>query len=111
MTKNLTPDTLSNQQHLAILALLSGKKIHEAAAAAGVSRESLYTWMHKDYDFINALQDERGQLRQRILDESVDAGTRALRVLVVIFEDANLPVAHRITAAKVALDAVTAGAK
>ena len=57
-----SPDRLiaiSPKQAAAIDALLGGKPIPEAAAAAGVDRTTVYRWLRADFEFQARLNQER----------------------------------------------------
>jgi hypothetical protein len=56
----------SPPQAAALDALLSGKTATDAAAAAGVSRRTVYNWLHKDFRFQAALNRRHRDLRQAI---------------------------------------------
>ena len=60
-----TPE-LPPAQIAALDALLSGKTATDAAAAAGVSRGTLYNWLAKDFRFQAALNRGRRDLRQAL---------------------------------------------
>jgi AcrR family transcriptional regulator len=60
-----TPE-LSPAQTAAVDALLSGKTATDAAAAAGVSRRTVYNWFRKDFRFQAALNRSRRDLQQAI---------------------------------------------
>jgi len=53
-------------QIAALDALLSGKTTTDAAAAAGISRSTLYNWLGKDFRFQAALNRGRRELRQTL---------------------------------------------
>jgi len=53
-------------QITALGALLSGKTAGDAAAAAGISRSTLYNWLGKDYRFQAALNRGRRDMRQAV---------------------------------------------
>jgi hypothetical protein len=60
------PPEIPPAQIAALDALLSGKTATDAAAAAGVSRTTLYTWLGKDFRFQAALNRGRRDLRQAV---------------------------------------------
>ncbi len=60
-----TPE-LSPAQIAALDAILSGKTARDAAAAAGISRSTLYNWLGKDFRFQAALNRGRRDLRQAV---------------------------------------------
>ena len=53
-------------QIAALDALLTGKTATDAAAAAGISRSTLYNWMGKDFRFQAALNRGRRDMRQAV---------------------------------------------
>jgi hypothetical protein len=66
MRQNATPanDALSPNQEKALAALLAGKSVTEAAAAAEVDRTTLHRWLKEDFDFKAALNRGRKDLRE-----------------------------------------------
>ena len=59
--------TLLAARLAAIETLVAGKTNAEAATAAGVHRNTLYNWLHKDIVFQAQLNEERRQLREQLL--------------------------------------------
>ncbi len=61
MSQNVTlPATISAAQSLAVEALASGSTVTEAAERAGVARETVSRWVHRDPELIAELQNRRG---------------------------------------------------
>jgi len=56
------PPGVTPRQERAIRALLTGATDAEAAAAAGVSRETCNRWRHRNADFIAAMNEARNTL-------------------------------------------------
>jgi hypothetical protein len=67
------PPSVTPRQERAIGVLLSGSTDAEAAAEAGVSRETCCRWRHRNADFIAAMNEARQDLAQDFHD-----GLRAL---------------------------------
>lgn len=97
MAENATENTLTIKQRAAVMALLTEGDASKAAAAAGVSRQSLYRWM-KDPAFAAALRAaEADALRglSRRLAGLGDAAADALRDAL----DEEQPIGVRLRAA------------
>ncbi len=63
MSQNVTLSAvISSSQMLAINALVSGSSVTRAAEAAGVARETVSRWVHRDPVFIAELQNTRAEL-------------------------------------------------
>jgi transposase-like protein len=52
--QNATPESLTPAQDTAIVALLAGKTITDAATAAGVDRATVHRWLKDDLAFLAA---------------------------------------------------------
>ena len=65
MKRNGTPQnaTLEPAQITAVEALLAGKTVTDAAAAAGVDRATVHRWLREDYPFQAAINAGRRELR------------------------------------------------
>jgi len=57
---------LSSPQVAALDALLSGKTATDAAAAAGITRRTVYNWLHRDYRFQAAMNRRRREFQQTV---------------------------------------------
>lgn len=77
---------ISDQQSAAILALLAGKTTEEAAAAAGVARQTVSQWRNHDEDFRNAYHAARGDLLETCLDRLRCSALRAVEILAADLE-------------------------
>ena len=66
MPHNETPnaDALTPNQEKALSALLAGKSVTDAAAAAEVDRTTVHRWLKDDYGFRAAFNRERRRLRE-----------------------------------------------
>jgi hypothetical protein len=66
MPQNATPsaDALTPSQEKALSALLVGKSVTDAAAAAEVDRTTVHRWLKDDFGFRAAFNRERHRLRE-----------------------------------------------
>ena len=63
MSQNVTLHAaISPRQSLAAAALAGGSTVTEAAEKAGVARETVSRWLHRDAEFIAELQNFRAEL-------------------------------------------------
>jgi hypothetical protein len=62
MSQNVTLSTISPAQLPALQALVSGGSITTAAKEAGVARETVSRWVHRDPVFLAELQNVRAEL-------------------------------------------------
>jgi hypothetical protein len=69
----LVPRAITTRQQQALQVLLTGATDTAAAEAAGVSRETVCRWRHRDANFVAALNEARQDLSQDFHD-----GLRAL---------------------------------
>lgn len=87
----------------ALEALIDSNSLTEAAEKAGISRKTLYTYLHTDKDFARAYEAMR---EQQIL-ESIDAVSvdreKAHSVIREILGDKEQPAAVRLKAAEMVL--------
>lgn len=92
----------------ALAALMEGGSLTEAAEKAGISRRTLYTYLHDDLEFARAYKaanDQRVLLRSETLEAE---RCRASAVILEIMEDKNQSGANRLKAAQLVLDQVKA---
>ena len=73
---------LPARRFAALDALLSGRTATDAAAAAGVSRTTLYNWLGKDYRFQAALNRGRRDLRQAVACRADQLASEAAECVV-----------------------------
>ena len=63
MSQNVTlPTMVSPAQSLAVAALVNGSTVTQAAEKAGVARETVSRWVHRDPAFIAELQNTRAEI-------------------------------------------------
>ncbi len=63
MSQNVTlPTPISPSQSLAVAALVNGSTVTQAAEKAGVARETVSRWVHRDPAFIAELQNTRAEI-------------------------------------------------
>ena len=66
MSQNVTLSTMiSPAQSLAVEALVNGSSVTQAAEKAGVTRETVSRWVHRDPVFIAELQNTRAEIAAR----------------------------------------------
>ncbi len=95
--------TLNNHQEAALLALLAGASVTEAAAQGGVTRQTASEWLHHDPDFGAALVARRAELWDSIRARFEQATAKAVDVLAELLDHEDprirLGAASRIVAA------------
>ena len=72
---------LSDKQHLAIDALLTGGTHREAAKAAGVARTTVTEWVNHRSEFCHELERRRWQRAEQVNDRVGALTTRSLDVI------------------------------
>jgi hypothetical protein len=99
-------DNLNNKvtprKKRAVESLLTNGDITAAAAAAGVSRTSLYRWL-KDDNFLGALAEAEQAALASLSRRLVSLGDRAVGTLAKAMDDEGAPVGSKIRAADVTL--------
>ena len=94
---------LSPKQRKAIEVLVTSGNVSEAAATAGVSRETIYAWMRFDKEF----QEEKDRVSSACVTELSSRlntlAKQAVSTLQQILEDPNAPVNARIRAAEIVI--------
>ena len=95
-------------QELAIAALIAGSTVTEAAARAGVNRETVSRWRTDDVVFIAALNAGRAELRDAVRAGLHALAREALGTVREILTDRNSPAAVRLKAAQDVLAAAGA---
>ena len=97
-------DVKKNQ---ALAALLESSSLSEAAEKAGVSRRTMYNYLHEDIDFARtykAQQEEAATLHLENLERNRE---RAAAVMLELMEDDSQPGAVRLKAAQSIIEAAT----
>jgi hypothetical protein len=92
-TTTLSPaisEELAPKQSIALNALIAGKRIHEAAAAAGVNRRTLTRWLQSPV-FRAALNYELQQITQQTAIRSAGVTNHALDALDRLITSADDP--------------------
>lgn len=79
--QNGTKDDITDSQQAAITALLAGQTTEQAAAAAGVTRQTVSEWRNHDTAFQLAYNRQRREVLQTALDALRAAGLRAVATL------------------------------
>src|SRR5262249_13585005 len=99
---------LTPAQCRAVAALAGGSTVTAAAAAAGVSRPTVYAWLDQSGAFVAALNRARAEQLEAIRGELRGLATAAVRTLRTLVESAEAPAAVRLKAALAVLAAVGA---
>lgn len=101
------PD-MKKQQALA--ALLESSSLTEAAEKAGISRRTLYTYIHSDIGFARAYKQQQEEAATLHLENLERNRERAAAVMLELMEDKQQPAAVRLKAAQAMIDAAAAQA-
>lgn len=91
----------------ALEAMLSHSTLTEAAAAAGISRRTLYSYIRDDETFGAAYREACDQIAAEQMDALNNGKTRAAELLLQLMDDTNQPASIRIKAAQTILTAAT----
>ena len=80
MQRNATPsaDALTPNQDKALAALLAGKSVTDAAAAAEVDRTTVHRWLKDDFGFRAAFNRERHRLREAMQSRLMTLAEKAM---------------------------------
>lgn len=97
---------LTSRQHSAILHLLAGMTIVDAAKAAGVAEKTLHAWL-KEETFTAELAAARRQAIGTALDTLTASGRAAAEVIVTLMSDTKIAPTTRLRAAESVLDRLT----
>jgi len=95
------------KKNQALAALLESSSISEAAEKAGISRRTMYNYLHEDIDFARAykaLQEEAATLHLERLENERE---RAAAVMLELMEDKEQPGAVRLKAAQAVIEAAS----
>ncbi len=87
----------------ALTALLVSNSLSQAAETAGISRRTLYNYIHNDIDFSRAYYEMRSRQAINVLDSMTERMERAQSVLMEMLEDADQPAVIRLKAAQMIL--------
>lgn len=94
------PTDLTHKQRRAIPALLSAPTVEDAAALAGVSRESLYRWLRSDPRFRDELHAAEAAALAETSRRLVGLAGRALATIAGVMDDESASATVRLRAAE-----------
>ena len=80
-TTDQTRPTLTIQQETALHALLNGASQQQASIEAGVARTTVTNWVNHFIPFIQEMNRQRNERRQRLGEHGVRVAERALEVV------------------------------
>ena len=75
----------------ALEALLSANTLTEAAEIAGISRKTLYSYIHSDPAFLLKYRDCKRELLRKISDKISDSALQAIDTILDIMNDSESP--------------------
>lgn len=103
MKINTEKHKLTLKQEKAILCLLSSTSNEEVAAAAGISRITLWRWQQQP-----EFQEKMNEAKQKAIEDAARmiqcASAKAASILIAIANDQSAHSAHRVAAAKAILN-------
>ncbi len=89
----------------ALVALLESNSMTEAAEKAGVSRRTMYNYLHNDIAFARAYDEARNRQEIAYMDVLTTRRERAQGVVMEVLEDDDQPAAIRLKAAQIIIAA------
>ncbi len=89
----------------ALMALLDSNSLTEAAEKAGISRRTMYEYLHNDGDFARTYQETRTRQTIAFMDSLTERRDHALEVIANMMDDEEQPPAIRLKAAQAILTA------
>lgn len=95
---------LSDTQHAALTALLSGKRVPEAAKEADVNERTVRRWLREDAAFQEALAEGRREALQHAMSVTTMAATAAAGVVIEVMRSKSTPASVRLRAATAILE-------
>ena len=98
-----SPDSLTPQQHQAVLALLEYPTVKESASSVGIHKATLYKWLGQP-GFGRAYREARRQAFSSAVARLQAAASGAVATLLEIAEDPSQQGAARVGAARTILD-------
>ncbi|NLK87804.1 MAG: hypothetical protein GX279_09970 [Clostridiaceae bacterium] len=93
----------SKKMELAVISLITCKRMKEAAQKSGVSETTLWRWQQQE-DFKKMLQDCKSTMVERGLSRLQNHIFDAVEVLAEIMKATGAPEAARVTAARALID-------
>ena len=95
---------IDTKKEAALLALIEAETLTAAAEAAGISRKTLYNYIHNDREFYDAYKKiKQAQLRESI-EKAQAAENMAMDYIIGLVKDTETPVQQRLSAACKILD-------
>jgi uncharacterized protein (UPF0147 family) len=92
---------LTQNQQKALEVLITNGNVSQAAEAAGVTRQTIYTWKQENKAFQSALEQESAEVVNQLTLRLANLGDQAIQTLQNILEDPNTPGYVRIRAADI----------
>lgn len=93
------------KRQAALAALMDSSTLTEAAEKAGISRRTMYGYLHNDIDFARAYDEARNRQAIAYMDALTARRERAQAVIMDLLEDTEQPAAIRLKAAQAILSA------
>lgn len=93
-TNKFTEKTLTTRQQQALVMIITGRSITDAAEAAHVRRQTVYGWLNQP-SFRQVMEKEKTELLERISLSLTSLGDKAIRALDQALEDPNISVRLR----------------
>ena len=87
----------------ALAALLDSNSLTEAAEKAGITRKTLYSYLHNDGDFARAFKQIRSEQTLNLIDAINTDRNNAREIIRQIMTDKEQPAAIRLKAAQAIL--------
>lgn len=93
-TNKLTEKSLTARQQQALVMIITGRSIADAAQAANVKRQTVYGWLNQPY-FRQELEKEKAGFMERISLSLTNLGEKAIQALDQALMDPNISVRLR----------------
>jgi len=92
--KKVTEKSLTTRQQQALVMIITGRSVADAAEAAHVRRQTVYTWLNQPH-FKQVMEKEKSNFLERISLSLASLGEKAIRALDQALEDENISVKLR----------------
>ena len=99
----MTDNKLTLKQQKALEVLIISGNVSEAAEAAGVTRQTIYTWKEEHETFKSSLNQGSTKIVNELSSRLNSLGQLAVTVLQKTLEDPNTPAYARIRAADIVI--------
>ena len=93
-TKNITEKSLTARQQQALVMIITGRSVADAAQAANVRRQTVYAWLNQP-TFRQELERAKVDFMERISLSLTNLGDKAIQALDQALEDPNISVRLR----------------